>query len=207
MRHWADALIMDHGLFRIAWRNWGVVAPGRVYRSNHPLPAALRHAVRRHHIRSIVNLRGHDPKMGAYALSGREARRLGLVELNVRFGAKAPPQPSQIEELVAALPSLPEPILIHCKSGADRTGLVAAIWLLLQGRRPEEAMEQLSLRFGHFRTSDTGILDAFIATYARAWPKPFMEWVREDYDPAALLAAFKSNRWARLLNDTVLRRE
>ncbi|MCS6890500.1 MAG: tyrosine-protein phosphatase [Rhodovarius sp.] len=207
MNPWLDALIMDHGALRLFWTNLGTVMPGRAYRSNHPLPMTLRRLVRRHGIRSIVNLRGRDPRMGAYILSSAEARRLGLVQLDLRMGAKTAPPVALIEQLAEELPRLPEPILIHCKSGADRSGLVAAVWLLLQGRPPAEAAAQLSLRHGHIRSSDTGILDLFIARYAEAWPKPFLAWVREDYDPAALQAEFRGRRWANLLTNRILRRE
>ena len=102
-------------------------------------------------------------------------------------------------------------MLIHCKSGADRTGLVAGIWLLLQGRPVAAALDQLHWRFGHVAASRTGILDAFFQDYAafqaRHGPKPFLHWVREDYDEAGLRARFRSRAWADRLVDGVLRRE
>jgi protein tyrosine/serine phosphatase len=98
-------------------------------------------------------------------------------------------------------------VLIHCKSGADRTGLAAGIWLLLQGRPPAAALAQLSLRHGHVRQSRTGILDAFFEAYAAAAPKPFLDWLREDYDEAALRRDFTSQPWADRLLDGILRRE
>ena len=103
-------------------------------------------------------------------------------------------------------------MLIHCKSGADRTGLAAGLWLLLQGRPPEEAVAQLSLRWGHISASRTGILDAFFRLYAMACrsgasPKPFLDWLREDYDEAALRQSFTSRPWADRIVDGLLRRE
>jgi hypothetical protein len=68
-------------------------------------------------------------------------------------------------------------------------------------------MAQLSLRYGHVRQGKTGILDAFFALYAQAAPKPFLDWVREDYDETALRRAYQSRPWADLLVDRVLRRE
>ena len=66
---------------------------------------------------------------------------------------------------------------------------------------------QLTWRHGHVSAARTGILDAFIAEYAKAWPKPFMAWLREDYDEARLRTNFRSRGWANLLTDGVLRRE
>lgn len=207
MRRWLNALFVDHALFRLVWRNWGVVEAGRLYRSNHPLPWQIRAAVRRHGIRTIINLRGHRQDCGADALSRAEAARLGVTLIDAPFESRGAPHRDRIERLVALLPSLREPILIHCKSGADRTGLIAAVWLLLQGRPPAEAMRQLSLRYGHVAAARTGILDAFVALYARAWPKPFLQWLREDYDEAALRRDFRSRKWADAITDGLLRRE
>ena len=207
MRPWTRALFIDHAALRLGWRNWGVVEAGRLYRSNHPLPFQLRAAVRDHGIRTLLNLRGHRMDCGADFLSRREAARLGIVHADAPFESRGAPHRDRIERLAAMLPELPEPILMHCKSGADRTGLIAAIWLLLQGRHPAEAAAQLSLRFGHVAAARTGILDAFIALYAAAWPKPFLAWLREDYDEAALRRDFRSRGWADLLTDRVLRRE
>lgn len=207
MNRWFDALVMDHAFLRIFWRNWGVVEEGRVYRSNHPLPGALRRLVRRHGIRSIVNLRGEPHETSASGLSHAEATRLGLTQFHLRLSAGGVPDRGRIEQLIATLPTLPQPMLIHCKSGADRSGLVAAIWLLMQGREPSVALRQLSLRYGHIKASRTGILDMFLAGYARAWPKPFLDWLREDYDPESLRHRFTSRRWADILTQKVLRRE
>ena len=207
MRRWLNALFVDHALFRLVWRNWGVVEAGRLYRSNHPLPWQIRAAVRRHGIRTIINLRGHRQDCGADALSRAEAARLGVTLIDAPFESRGAPHRDRIERLVALLPNLREPILIHCKSGADRTGLIAAVWLLLQGRPPAEAMRQLSLRYGHFAAARTGILDAFVALYAKAWPKPFLQWLREDYDEAALRRDFRSRKWADAITDGLLRRE
>ena len=83
--------------------------------------------------------------------------------------------------------------------------------LRISGRaRLAEAMAQLTLRHGHLRQAKTGILDAFFALYAaqtRDEPKPFLDWLREDYDEAALKRDFRSQGWADRLVDGLLRRE
>ena len=39
---WVDALFVDHAVFRLAWSNFAAVAPGRLYRCNHPTPGPTR---------------------------------------------------------------------------------------------------------------------------------------------------------------------
>ncbi len=204
---WINSLFVDHAVLRIGWRNWAVVEPGRLYRSNHPLPWQLRAAARRHDIRTVINLRGHREACGSDALARDEAGRLGLTQIDAPFESRGAPHKDRILRLVDTLARVEEPILIHCKSGADRTGLVAGLWLLLQGRPVSEAAAQLTLRHGHIRQGKTGILDAFFAAYAADAPKPFLDWLREDYDEAALRASFQTQPWADRLLDGVLRRE
>jgi protein tyrosine/serine phosphatase len=187
-----------------------VVESGRLYRSNHPLPWQLRAATRRFGLRSVVNLRGHRTECGSDALGRAEAAALGLRHVDAPFESRGAPHKDRILRLAGILETLPEPILLHCKSGADRTGLAAGLWLLLQGRPVEEALAQLSLRHGHVAAARTGILDAFFHRFAadtRDSRKPFLDWLREDYDEAALRAAFQSRPWADRLVDGVLRRE
>lgn len=208
---WLNSLLVDHAALRLGWRNWGVVEAGRLYRSNHPLPWQLDAAQRRYGLRSVVNLRGHRQDCGSDALGRARAGSLGLIHVDAPFESRGAPHQDRILRLARLFAELPEPVLIHCKSGADRTGLVAGIWLLLQGRGVEAALDQLHWRFGHVAASRTGILDAFLRAYgafqAAHGAKPFLDWLREDYDEATLRAAFTSKPWADRLVDGVLRRE
>ncbi|MBX6376146.1 MAG: tyrosine-protein phosphatase [Acetobacteraceae bacterium] len=208
---WLNSLFVDHALLRIPWRNWGVVEHGRLYRSNHPLPWQLRQAVRRFGLRTVINLRGERANCGSDRLGRWEAAALGLTHVDAPFESRGAPHRDRILRLAEIYRTMEEPALIHCKSGADRTGLAAGIWLLLQGRPVEEAMAQLSLRFGHVRQSKTGVLDLFFERYAaflrERGPKPFLDWLREDYDEEGLRRAHASRAWADRLVDGVLRRE
>jgi protein tyrosine phosphatase (PTP) superfamily phosphohydrolase (DUF442 family) len=208
---WLNSLFIDHAILRQSWRNWGVVEAGRLYRSNHPSPWQLRVAARRFGIHTVINLRGHREDCGADALGRREAASLGLTQIDAPLESRGAPHKDRVLRLAGIFQSLEGPALIHCKSGADRTGLAGGLWLMLRGRPVEQAMAQLSWRFGHVSSSKTGILDAFFREYARFTrahgPKPFLDWVAEDYDEHALRAAFRSRPWADRLVDGILRRE
>jgi hypothetical protein len=205
---WADSLLRDHAFLRIGWRNWGVVEPGRLYRSNHPLPWQLRAAARRFGLKTVVNLRGWRADCGSDALSRREAARLGLVHVDAPLESRGAPHRDRLLRLVEIFSRMAEPALLHCKSGADRTGLAAGVWLLLQGRSVAEAAAQLSWRYGHVKAAKTGILDAFFAEYAAAGDVPFLRWLEQDYDEAALKARFTAKSGlGDVLVEKVLQRE
>ncbi|WP_426959290.1 tyrosine-protein phosphatase [Muricoccus radiodurans] len=204
-----NSLFVDHAALRTGWRNWGIVVPGRLYRSNHPQPWQLRNAARRFGLKTVINLRGHRPECGSDALSRAAAALLGLDHIDAPFESRGAPHKDRILRLAGIYASMQEPALIHCKSGADRTGLAAGLFLLLNGGASADALAQLHPRWGHIAASRTGILDAFFHRYA--WDAegrlPFLDWVRDEYDETALRAEFQSRPWADRLVDGVLRRE
>lgn len=205
---WVDALFVDHAVLRLLWTNFAPVAPGKLYRSNHPTPGNLRAFTRKVGLKSLINLRG-QAKNGSDALSRDEARRLGLDFYDMAFESRGAPHKDRILRLAGIIETMRGPALIHCKSGADRAGLVAGLYVLIKGGSAAEAMKQLSLRFGHIKHSKTGILDAFFELYQRTAEgrKPFLDWVREDYDENELRAAFRAGRVAEFINGKLLKRE
>lgn len=205
---WVDALFVDHAVFRLVWSNFAPVIPGKVYRCNHPTPVRLARLTRRLGLRTLINLRGPTGN-GSDALSREAAQRLGLAFFDLALESRGAPHRERILRLHDIYCSMPGPALIHCKSGADRAGLAAGLILLFEARPASEAMRQLSLRFGHVRQARTGILDAFFLRWQREGEgrKPFLDWVREDYNEVALRRDFRANGLASFVNDWVLAHE
>ncbi|MBV9785759.1 MAG: tyrosine-protein phosphatase [Acidisphaera sp.] len=207
-RAWSDSLLVDHGIFRAVWDNWAAVVPGRLYRSNHPTPLRLAGVSRRYRLKTLINLRGHR-QCGSDALSREAAARLGLIHIDAPFESRGAPHRDRILRLAEIYRTMQEPALIHCKSGADRAGLAAGIFILLNGGTTATALRQLSWRFGHFSRSRTGILDAFFVHYAveAEGRLAFLDWVRDEYDEMALRRDFVAGGLASFVNDRLLQRE
>ena len=172
----------------LAWRqstgNFATVVEGEVYRSNQPTPDRLAAYVRDHGIRAVLNLRGENPGADWYQAERRAARDLGLTLIDFPLSASRELSRDQAEALLAAMQQAPKPLLIHCMSGADRTGLASVIYQAMVARIDEETAEgQLSLRFGHFS----------VPLLSAAWPMDTsweqMEawWGIEDASPLAAL--------------------
>ncbi len=205
---WIDALFVDHAVLRLGWTNFAPVQPGVLYRSNHPLPGHLQRYVNRVGLRSVINLRGACAN-GSDALSREAAGRLGLEFYDMALESRGAPQRARILRLAEIYRTMARPGLIHCKSGADRAGLAAALYRLIEGGSSAQALAELSWRYGHIKQSNTGILDAFIETYAREAEGRigFLDWVQTAYDEAALRERFRARGVARFVNDRILRRE
>ncbi len=203
------SLFVDHAIFRFAWSNLGEVIPGRLYRSNHPTPARLRRLVRRFGIRTVINLRGSERYNASNPLSQAAAEGLGVAHLYLPFESRGAPRRERILRFYEMYRAAEGPVLVHCKSGADRAGLAAGLVILFEGGSAAAALAQMSLRFLHFSRSKTGILDAFFRRFqAEAEGRlPFLDWVRTEYDEAALRRDFRAGGLASFLNDRVLARE
>jgi protein tyrosine phosphatase (PTP) superfamily phosphohydrolase (DUF442 family) len=207
-RAWVDSLLVDHGVLRLAWTNSSPVVPGRLYRCNHPTPGRLSGMVDRWGIRTVLNLRGPTGN-GSDALSRERANQLGLDFIDLPMSSGRPPPRELLLELIAVLQTMREPGLAHCKSGADRAGFAAAVFLLLQGAPAATAMRQLSLRWGHFARSRAGVLDAVLLAYATEGEgrASFIDWVSGRYDPDTIEAGFAAGLLSALLHDRIVRRE
>lgn len=209
LRAWLDMHLVDHGAIRAVYNNFHALGGG-MYRCSQPSPTQIRRYHVRHGIRSIINLRGvHD--YGSYFYEEEACARLGIELHSVKLYSRTPPSVAEIHRMRELYARLEYPALLHCKSGADRAGLGAALFRILQlGHPVREAMRELSWKYGHSRRARTGILDFFFASYlacdARR-PIAFIDWVDTMYDEKALKAAFRDDGWASVVVDKVLHRE
>lgn len=205
---WIDSLFIDHAVLRLVWGNLSPVVPGKVYRCNHPTPSRLRRMTRRLGLKTLINLRGKT-QSGSDALSREAARQLGLDFHDMAFESRGAPQKDRILRFHGIYACMRTPAIMHCKSGADRAGLASGLMVMFEGGTAEAALRQLSWRFGHVKQARTGILDAFFLRYQREAEgrRSFLDWVREDYDEAALCRDFHANGLASFINDWVLAHE
>ena len=131
--------------------NFHAVVAGEVYRSAQVKGTQLADYTAKVGLKSVLNLRGPSPESDWYKDEIAESARLGLVHADFALSASREVTNDQALQLIALMRTLPKPLLIHCKHGSDRTGLLAALYLAaIKGEDPETADEQLSLFYGHF---------------------------------------------------------
>lgn len=194
-RAWWRLMMTDHGILRTVWSNMHEIAPG-VWRANQPSPRRLRRW-KALGIKSVINLRGTEPK-AHYLLEAEACRKLGIRLHSLRFSSRRFAPPERLIELLDLMRDAERPTVIHCKSGADRTGLASALYLMdAEGVPVEVAQKQMSLRYLHLKNSSRGamdhLLDAYAADHARN-PMPVRRWIETVYDHEALEAEFATLR-------------
>lgn len=173
----------------IGFANFGVVEPGRVYRCAQP-GEDLEQTARERGIRSILNLRGGSEDDEFYRTEVQVADRLNLDFYDLPLSATRRPSRGELLRLLDVLDRCRYPLLIHCKSGADRTGLATALYRLQKlGEAPETAMGGFTLVYGHLPLFGPERLHEPVEEYAE-WlsrnhrehsPSRFRNWVMWDY--------------------------
>ena len=122
----------------------------------------LESLIRSRGIATVLNLRGAAPGQLWYVEELRATAAAGAEHLDLGMSASRGPDARTLERLIEILRNARKPQLVHCNGGADRSGLAAALYELLDANKPPtEAARQLSFRYGHFPwlTSRTGAMD------------------------------------------------
>jgi hypothetical protein len=172
--------------------NVGVVDPGRVIRSAQPT-TGLSGLIKNHHLASILNLRGGSFRDSWYSAEVQVAESSGVSFFDLPLSATQRPSRRDLLLLIDLLDRCPYPLLIHCKAGADRTGLASAVYLMMhRGEPPGQAAGAFTLYHSHLPVFGPEHLHEPLDEYAR-WletrslshtPERFRQWVKNEYRSA-----------------------
>jgi uncharacterized protein (TIGR01244 family) len=203
-----DLMWTDHGFLRAVYQNFHWI-DADMARANQPSPKQVERYARMG-IKTIINLRGESPT-GYYALEKEACEANGIVMVNAPMGSREAPPKHRIHFAKQTFETIAYPALMHCKSGSDRAGIMAVLYLHFHRGMPiEQAIEQLSWKYLHVKAGKTGMLDFFFETYLQdnyARPMPFLQWVDEVYQPDEVRARFRASWWGTMLTEKLLKRE
>jgi tyrosine-protein phosphatase SIW14 len=159
-----------------------VVSPGRVYRSGSMTAEGFRDAIHRLGIKTVLNLQEEapDPNLPQSYFDRSQVREskvcadegADLVFLEV--DTVAPNQYPQVKPAALAkfikIMDDPKayPILIHCRAGLHRTGVISAVYRMeYEGWTPQEALRELKDHgFGEFASTAANVyVQQYVLTY------------------------------------------
>jgi protein tyrosine phosphatase (PTP) superfamily phosphohydrolase (DUF442 family) len=160
------------------------VEPGRVYRSGELNAPGFTEAVQRYHIQTIINAQNEyrDPDLEQSFFGGGTIKESELCrQLGVRYVYLPPDliprslvpkqRPQAIDRFLAVMDDPKNyPVLIHCRAGLHRTGILAAVYHMeYDGSSPEDAIQELKAHgFGEWPcTSANDYIKQYIVTYRR----------------------------------------
>ncbi len=180
------------GLF-IASDNFGIVQPGSIYRSAQMSDRSLSQTIQNQAIKSVLNLRGPNPKQGWYRAEQAATLLAGATQIDFSLATDQYLSRPQARMLVEVLDRCQKPVLIHCQFGSERTGLVAAIAeLLREGSTLEDARNQFSIRYKFLPIKDGLVVRGHLDQYEEYLKskglthssQTFRNYIARDYRPA-----------------------
>ena len=179
----------------VAWRwesgNLGAVEPNRVFRSAQLGPKEMTRVIRRHGIKTVVNLRGRNPQSAWYRLERDATLAAGAAHVDFSMASDMWLSRPQIHALLKIIKECEYPILIHCEWGSD-----APAWFRRSSRLRARAGRS-SRRASNSRRiifscpTPTAARCAHIDAY-QSWlsskhlshsPESFVRWVEKEYRP------------------------
>lgn len=150
----------DHGWIRAIYDNYFVVDE-KLHRSSHPSYSTLKKAAALG-ITQVISLR-HPGKISYQLLEKIWTDRLGLRLVSYSMSAGDISDPSNYLHIIDQINNNRGKTLIHCKSGADRSGLVSALYLLNKSvPQIQKSRQMLNWKFGHFGLGKKAINRKFL---------------------------------------------
>jgi len=203
LREFFKIITEEHNFINLFWFNFHKVDDG-VYRSAQITPWRLKKIIKKYNIKTIINLRGNN-KNYIYKREKEICEELGVEYQTISISSRNPHdiRKEEIEKLIYLLKNAKKPILFHCKAGADRTGLVAVLWHIINGKDKNKAIKkELRLKYGYLSFSKAGRIKKMFEMYDGS---DFVEWLEKNRDK--IKNSYKSNKIADFIYDKVLRRE
>jgi hypothetical protein len=174
-----------YAYFRYAYehdKRLRVVEPGRYYRSGQLTADGFADAIRRYKIRTVINVQDEfpDPDVATGTFSSATIKERDLCrQLGVRYVWLQPdleprttpggPRPKVLEEFLRLMDD-PDvyPVLLHCKAGLHRTGVLTAVYRMeYQGWSAGSAYREMKAHgFGDTAcTSANDYVSQYVLTY------------------------------------------
>src|SRR5262249_20385857 len=112
----------------------------RVYRGGQPSPDAWQ-SLAKLGVKTVIDLRRNDEH--PVIDEERAVQTAGMKYVNVPMKGVVPPSNDQIAKILDVLLNSPDPVFVHCKRGADRTGAVIACYRIAHDRwKSKQALKE-----------------------------------------------------------------
>ena len=140
-----------------------------------------------HGFRSLINLRGHNPRFSWWRREKRICEELGVKHFDVKMSSRKLPPREVVAGLFEAFDAAPKPMLMKCSGGQDRTSLAAALYLL--HKNGPDALAEARAQFAawpylHLPAGQQNWLKQFPAFAVEdARGMKLKDWARTHYDP------------------------
>ena len=163
-------------VFRPA-KNFHEVTPGQFYRSAQLTPEELQEVIDQYGIKTVISLRGASPKSPWFHSQMEVLNKNNVAFESFGWKTEAYPQTDDLQDYLKALKKVEYPVLVHCRSGADRTGLATTLYAIeVLGMEKQKAVDEyLNTKYLHLSFFQPAQKD-FMSKYKG------YEWGVSEYD-------------------------
>lgn len=162
--------------FRIS-QNLYEVDRDKLYRSAQLTKSELEEAVRQYGIKTVISVRGYPQPVFNDEPEAETLERENVALYKFDLTTDYFPSKENLVGIVQLLKSAQRPILVHCRTGADRTGMISAIYQIEEMHKSkEEALNQLTFKYWHVRSFHPAMSE-FVRAYQGE------DWAIKKYDP------------------------
>ena len=172
--------------------NFHWVVPGEAARAMQPWAGGFAPFLKRRGIRAIINLRGRNDDLSWWKKETAIAEGAGIAHLDAMLDSRKLPTRAMLERLIESFDTAPQPFMLKCSGGQDRTSFAAALYII--HRDGWDALPAARAQFArfpylHFPKTQQRWLKPFV-DFAResAGAKPLAAWIKDDYTPESLKA-------------------
>ena len=165
--------------------NLHTVVRVRFYRSGQPPAEMLARWIEKYDLATVVRLSGGGPGDDAYDATYGPTTAAGIAFYHVPLSARRHPSREKLLQLWEIFETADYPMLIHCRAGADRSGLASTIYVLQRTGDLDVALDQLDFfPYLHLGWFGTGAMDDVFEMYRPYHGRmSFPEWARDVYSP------------------------
>ena len=170
-------------LLLAACTNFHVVEAGRFYRSAQVNRHQLERWIDKYDLKTVVSLRGGSPNNPDLVASRTAAANKGIRFVQHKLRARRYPTKAELLGLWKIFADGDYPMLVHCQSGVDRSGLASGLYLLWRTDDLDQAEEQLDfIPYWHTGWFGSYKLDRVFEMYRPFHGTlSFPEWVEQEY--------------------------
>jgi protein tyrosine/serine phosphatase len=209
---WIYAMfLVDHNFTNLFRFNFHEISKD-IYRSSQPTMWQLKRIKEKYNIKTIVNLKDANRNCAYFLFEEEKCKELGLELINVNIRSRAFPKYEQILKYKEVMENMEGPVLIHCKAGADRTGIFCTLYQYFIEKKQIKETNQLKFwPYGHVKYSDAGRIDYYFEQFAKYQEKnpdvDLLTWAKNIVNLDELEKNFVTNPIANFINNKLLKRE
>jgi hypothetical protein len=172
--------------------NFHWVVPGEIARSAQAYAGFLGVFLKRHGIRSVLNLRGPNPKFRWWHYEKRVTGARGVAHFDMPLNSRNLVLRLQLTKMLDFMAAADKPLLVKCSGGQDRTSFACALYLL--NKKGWGAFDETMAQFArwpylHFpKAHQRWLKQFFVFARTHAGEKSLREWIEQDYTPEGFKA-------------------